>query len=140
VPADDVRLPEALDEGECLRLLRTATVGRLGFTVRALPTIVPVAFTMVDEAVIIPAHRSSPMVTAARGAVVAFEVDSYDAATETGWSVTVVGPSRVLGHPDGDADWLGTSMPSRWTGPDRSYIWVQVGIVHGWRTCASPDD
>lgn len=138
MPADDVSPAEALDEEECRRLLTRATVGRLGFTVGALPTIVPVSFAMVGEAVIIPAHRSSPMVTAVRGAVVAFEVDSYDAATETGWSVTVVGPSRVIADPDGTADWPGCGVRSRWTGPDRRYIWVQVGLLHGWRMPASP--
>lgn len=31
-----------------------------------------------------------------RGAVVAFEVDSYDPQTQNGWCVPVIGPSRLI--------------------------------------------
>ena len=47
--------------------------------------------------------------------------------TETGWSVTVVGPSRVLGDPDAVGVAPGVGLPGHWTGPGRCLIAVQVG-------------
>ncbi|MGY1744191.1 pyridoxamine 5'-phosphate oxidase family protein [Blastococcus sp. SYSU D00695] len=109
---DPVLVP--LTPGECHRLLGTAPIGRLAFTVGALPTIEPVHFAVRDDEVLIPTRRGSKVQAASRGAVVAFEVDDVDVATRTGWSVTVVGPSRVLSdagevaalHAAGLAPWV----------------------------------
>ena len=125
--------PRPLDDAECRRLLGTATVGRISFTDGALPAIAPVPFTLHDEQVLIPARRDSPMVRAVSGAVVAFGVDSFDPCTETGWSVTVIGPSRLLGDPGALVALAGAHLPGRWTYPDRCLITVQVGLLRGWR-------
>ncbi|WP_409332751.1 pyridoxamine 5'-phosphate oxidase family protein [Trujillonella humicola] len=85
-----------LSGAECRRLLASVPIGRLAFTVGALPTIEPVHFAVRGEEVLIPARRGGKVEAASRGAVVAFEVDDYDPGDRTGWSVTVVGPSRVL--------------------------------------------
>jgi uncharacterized protein len=131
---DEDRLLEVLAEAECRELLGTARTGRLGFTDGALPAILPVPFALRDGQVVIPARRSSPVVSAVRGAVVAFQVDSYDAATRTGWSVTVVGPTRLIGVPEDVAalEELGLSSPA--PTPDRCYIAVQLGLLRGWRS------
>lgn len=131
-PADAGRPLRSLDEAECRRLLGTATVGRISFTEGALPAIVPVPFALHDEQVLISARRDSPMVRAVRGAVVAFGVDSFDPDTETGWSVTVVGPSRLLVDQGGLGALTGARLPGRWTYPDRCLITVQVGLLRGW--------
>jgi uncharacterized protein len=124
--------PRELDEGECRRLLGEATIGRISFTDGALPAIVPVPFALHEGQVLIPAEQSSPMVAAVRGAVVAFGVDSYDAVTETGWSVTVVGPSRILGDPEQFVVATGVDLPQTWAEPGRCLITVQVGLLRGW--------
>lgn len=87
---------DALSPAECRRLLSTVPIGRLAFTVGALPTIQPMHFEVRGDDVLIPSRRGGTVAAASRGAVVAFEVDEYEAGTRTGWSVTVVGPSRVL--------------------------------------------
>ena len=97
---------EVLSEEECHRLLATVTVGRISFTAGALPAIQPVPFALDGGEVLIPTVPDSEIATASRAAVVAFEVDEYDPRTRTGWSVIVVGPSRVLpatGAPGADA-------------------------------------
>ncbi len=125
--------PRPLDDAECRHLLGTATVGRISFTAGALPAIDPVPFALQAGQVIIPARRGSPLVQAIRGTVVAFGVDCFDPATETGWSVTVVGPTRVLDDP-GVVGALGVSgLPDRWTDTDRCLVTVQVGLLRGWR-------
>jgi nitroimidazol reductase NimA-like FMN-containing flavoprotein (pyridoxamine 5'-phosphate oxidase superfamily) len=113
--ADRAQVP--LRPDECLRLLRSAAIGRLAYTQSALPAVRPVTFTLEDGDVLIPAQAGSPLVSAVRGAVVAFQSDDYDLTARTGWTVTVVGPSRVL---DG--------------GAGECVIAVGLGMVRGWRT------
>ena len=132
-PAEGVDPPRALDDTECRRLLGTATVGRISFTDGALPAIVPVPFALHDGLVLIPILCSSPMLGAVRGTVVAFGVDSYDPGTQTGWSVTVVGPSRVVTDPAEAAALDAVGLPSGWTGPGRCLLAVPLTLVRGWR-------
>ena len=134
--ADPVGRPTALDEAECRRLLGAATVGRISFTDGALPAIVPVPFAVHEDQVLIPAERGNAMVAAVRGAVVAFAVDSYDPGTEIGWSVTVVGPSRVLVDPEQVVLAPGVDLPLTWADPERCLITVQVGLLRGWSSGA----
>ena len=130
--ADPIGRPRELDEEECRRLLGTTRIGRISFTDGALPAIVPVPFALRERQLLIPAERSSPMVAAVRGAVVAFGVDSYDPGTETGWSVMVIGPTRVLGDPRPLVVSPGAGLPRAWAGPGRCLITLQVGLLRGW--------
>jgi hypothetical protein len=123
----------ALDDIECRRLLATPDIGRLVFTSGALPVVQPVRFCVRDEQVLIPTHAGGRLARAVRGAVVAFEVDSMDALTGAGWTVTAVGPARVLIDPDdiaaaallGLKTWIPTAR--------YSYVAVQIGMLHGYR-------
>jgi hypothetical protein len=123
---------ESLGQEECLRLLGSAAIGRLAYTQAALPAIRPVSFLLRDQDVVIPVRADSPLLDAVRDAVVAFETDSYDHVARTGWSVTVVGPSRVLSPapardhaPPGAGDDTRSAL---------CLIAVHLGLVHGWRT------
>ena len=128
---DDDRLDLVLDDASCRRLLATTTTGRLGFSDCALPAIVPVAFLVHDGQVLIPARRGSPVVHAVRGSVVVVQADAYDSWARTGWSVTVVGTSRIISDPQQVALLNGLVLPA---GPDRCFIAVQMGLVRGWRS------
>jgi hypothetical protein len=125
---------EALDEAECRRLLRTASIGRLGFTDGALPVVLPVPFAVHDDRILIPAERDSSVVRAMRGAVVAFLVDSYLRDLRTGWGVTVVGPSRVIGAEHDVAVLDGLRLFASPPAPGRCYITLQPGLLRGWRS------
>jgi nitroimidazol reductase NimA-like FMN-containing flavoprotein (pyridoxamine 5'-phosphate oxidase superfamily) len=85
-----------LDHAECLRLLRTAMVGRIVFTESALPAIHPVNFTLDGGNVIIRTSGGGKLAAAVNGAVVAFEADDIDTVTRTGWSVVVVGHASLI--------------------------------------------
>jgi uncharacterized protein len=122
VPTTDRdRESQAIGTEECLRLLASTGIGRLAYTEAALPAIRPVSFRIREDDVLIPASRGSRLVRAIRGAVVAFQVDSYDGTARPGWSVTVVGPSRVITGGSSEA-------------PGACLIAVQLGLVRGWRT------
>ena len=134
---DEDRLFEILDQDTCRQRLDASGTGRLGFTDGALPVILPVPFALQDGDVMIPAHRDSPVLKALRGAVVAFEVDSYDAATRTGWSVTVVGPTRVVSHA-AEVAALQLRFSTHPPTTDRCYIAVLLGLLRGWQLSECP--
>jgi uncharacterized protein len=129
---DPVVVP--LDEVECRVLLLGSRLGRLAFTRNALPAIQPVPYCLHGGEVVIPAPAGSPFLPRARGAVVALGVDAYDADTGTGWSVTVVGPSRAVDDPAETAvlDALPWSHP-RPTGGGGRYVALGIGLLSGWR-------
>jgi nitroimidazol reductase NimA-like FMN-containing flavoprotein (pyridoxamine 5'-phosphate oxidase superfamily) len=90
---------EILGDDECLALLETAPVGRIVFTDQALPAVQPVNYALDGEDVIIRTSPGSKLSAALRRAIVAFEVDDYDAETRTGWSVVLVGRARRVEDP-----------------------------------------
>lgn len=87
---------ELLTEDEARQLLQLGEVGRVGITIGALPAIFPVNYRMIEGAIVFRTAPGSKMSAAANGAVVAFEVDDYQLAERTGWSVLAVGPSEVV--------------------------------------------
>ena len=125
-----------LDEQECRRLLGTAVIGRIAFTEGALPAIQPVHFALIGDNVLIPTRPGSKVAAAAARTVVAFEVDDFDVRLRTGWSVTAIGPSRLVTDPDdlagldalGLAPWASTEQPC--------FIAIRPGIWHGRRLVA----
>lgn len=136
---DRRRRLDVLDEAECRHLLSTAVIGRLAYTEGALPAIQPVSFTVAGDQIFIPTRLGSKVAAASRGAVVAFEVDDYDAAGRTGWNVTVVGPSRVISEPD-DVSALNRLGAHAWAPSDRPcYVAVQIAIIRGRRVLIGPD-
>ena len=88
-----------LDRATCLELLATQPVGRLVFTQRALPDVLPVNYLLDGENLLIRLGSGSSAAVATRGAVVAFEVDDIDVPSQSGWSVTVVGRAHEIVEP-----------------------------------------
>jgi nitroimidazol reductase NimA-like FMN-containing flavoprotein (pyridoxamine 5'-phosphate oxidase superfamily) len=82
---------EVLGRDECLRLLARSTLGRVGVTSGALPTVLPVNFHLEGDRILVRTGRGSKLDAAIRNAVVAFEVDDFDPLYHSGWSVAVTG-------------------------------------------------
>jgi hypothetical protein len=89
---------EHLAEPDRRRLLGAAVHGRVAFTEGALPMILPATDTVRGDEVI-ASLVGIEVDRAIRGAVVAFEVDSYDPRSQEGWCVSVIGPSRPVTEP-----------------------------------------
>lgn len=85
-----------LSREQCYALLRTVPIGRIVFTEAALPAIQPVNFVVDGDDVVIRTGVGSKLAAAARSAVVAFEVDDFDAETMTGWSVVLIGRAAAV--------------------------------------------
>jgi uncharacterized protein len=129
---------QELDETECRRLLAGAPLGRLAFTEGALPTIQPVSFVVSGGEVLVPTRVGSKVAAAARGAVVAFEVDDFDAGRRIGWHVTVVGPSRVITEP-GEVARLDALGARAWAPADAPcWVAVRIALIRGRRLAPAP--
>src|SRR5215212_2031773 len=72
--AEEERSLEALSPQEARTLLASATVGRVVFTLAALPAVVPVTFAVYGDAVVMRTADDTRLAAAADGGVLAFEV------------------------------------------------------------------
>lgn len=121
---------EILDRAACVRLLRTATIGRISITVGAIPVILPINFRLVDDHIVFRTAPGSKLDTATRNAVVAFEADDFDPLYHSGWSVVVTGVAAELNDPP---DELVTATP-RWApGPDGRVVAISLDQISGRR-------
>ena len=124
---------EVLGRDACLRLLATATLGRIGVSSGALPSVLPVNFRFDGRQILIRTGVGTKLDAAVDNAVVAFEVDDIDPVAHTGWSVMVTGVARELTEP---GELAAAQVPplARWApgGEDR-VIAISTEIVSGRR-------
>jgi len=90
---------EVLSGEECAALLRTQEVGRVAICT-GRPAILPVVYALLDGDVVFRTAPGEKLVAAALNRTVAFEIDEYQIATRTGWSVDIVGRAEEIVHPD----------------------------------------
>jgi hypothetical protein len=90
-----------LTTAESWRLLASTSLGRIVFTLHAMPAIRPVNHLIDNETVIIRSHLGAAIVgrATADGAVVCYEADDIDPVRHTGWSVIVTGMARLVRDP-----------------------------------------
>jgi nitroimidazol reductase NimA-like FMN-containing flavoprotein (pyridoxamine 5'-phosphate oxidase superfamily) len=114
-----------LERYECLRLMAKVPVGRMVYTRRALPAVLPVNFSLDDDgAVFLRTSAASELVRAIEGAVVAFEADDVDAARHSGWSVVVTGSATVVTDP-AEHERLARTGPVSWV-PASQEVFVRI--------------
>ena len=92
-------LPRELAFDECVRLLQAGIVGRVALATPHGPQIVPLNYSVVDEAVIVATSPYSALGTYGPGSVVAFEIDHFDYEHHAGWSIAVRGRAELVKDP-----------------------------------------
>lgn len=92
----DVNGLEVMSRTEAIGLLEAQEVGRLVYTRRVLPAVIPVNFVVRGGAVLIRTGSKSSLAQAVRGAAVVFQVDEVDRAKRSGWSVIVTGIAQLV--------------------------------------------
>jgi nitroimidazol reductase NimA-like FMN-containing flavoprotein (pyridoxamine 5'-phosphate oxidase superfamily) len=128
---------QSLSEAECWELISAGGIGRIGYTGRYGPTVLPVNFVLYEGAVVFRTGQDSPMGEDLRTGisdadyVVAFEVDEISPATREGWSILIQGSAHHVdsGHeraqvmesgveawPGGEKDLFIRVIPTRVTG------------------------
>jgi nitroimidazol reductase NimA-like FMN-containing flavoprotein (pyridoxamine 5'-phosphate oxidase superfamily) len=126
---------EMLDRDECLRLLATVPVGRIGVSIGALPAILPVNFALVGPHIVIRTVPGTKLDAATRRAVVAFEADSYAGDGSWGWSVLVQGVCSEVSDAAERAA-LSVNQPPAWAfdpGGAERFVRIDLSFVNGRR-------
>lgn len=91
-----------LTRAECWQLLASASLGRVVFTMNAMPAIRPVNHLVDGETIIVRSHLGAAIVAHAGtsdGTVVCYEADDLDPVRHTGWSVIATGMARLVREP-----------------------------------------
>ncbi len=118
----------------CQDLLTHEEVGRVALCTPSGPRILPVNYTVHEDAVYFRTMPYSVLGTHGRDADLAMEIDHLDYATHEGWSVMVVGHATMVEDSDElraiRLDW----DPQPWAGGQRYlYVRLQMREVTGRR-------
>jgi nitroimidazol reductase NimA-like FMN-containing flavoprotein (pyridoxamine 5'-phosphate oxidase superfamily) len=103
------RVIEELDQDEALRLISTGGIGRIAYTSRFGPTVLPVNYTLYDGAILFRTAEHGALDQDLRTGIagadyeVAFEIDDIDTAGQLGWSVLIQGPAHHITGPEREA-------------------------------------
>jgi nitroimidazol reductase NimA-like FMN-containing flavoprotein (pyridoxamine 5'-phosphate oxidase superfamily) len=96
------RVVERLDERECMELIVQRRIGRLGYTGRFGPTVLPVRYKLYEGSIVFHTLEDTFTEEDLRTGIahaeyqVAFEVDQYDPEGRAGWVVEVVGSAHQV--------------------------------------------
>lgn len=127
----------ALTRDQCLALLPTVAVGRIGVSIDALPVVLPVNFVLVDDWIVFRTVPGTKLDAAMKRAVVAFEADDHAPDGSWGWSVLM----RGYAHDKGDGSFThGIGSLRAWAFPGQAnhVVAVEATMVSGRRFGAVP--
>jgi len=125
---------EVLTEDECLHLLASTEVGRVGVVIDGQPLIFPVNYVL-DGRYVVTHTDVGAKLRGASFARVAFEIDSFDLTTRSGWSVLVQGMGHdITESVDHTSEHLQTVQLSPWApGPKPRLLRIEAETVTGRR-------
>lgn len=89
-----------LDPHECRQLLGRIEVGRVAFLDAGEPAVLPVNYAYADGHIVFRTGTGAKLHAALHDAPVAFEIDGWDSARRTGWSVLVRGTAEHVADAD----------------------------------------
>jgi nitroimidazol reductase NimA-like FMN-containing flavoprotein (pyridoxamine 5'-phosphate oxidase superfamily) len=130
---------EELDEAECLRLIASGGIGRIGYSGRYGPTVMPVNYQLYEGTIVFRTTPDSTTDEDLRTGIanaeykVAFEIDDFDTAARTGWSVLIQGSAH---HVESEAERASVSGAGvdPWPGGDRElFLRINPSRVTGRR-------
>lgn len=126
-----------LSRAQCLRLLGSVSLGRVVFSLNALPTLRPVNHVLADGAIYVRTHEAAKIASIAGSAdassvVLAYAADQIDPLTHEGWSVIATGYGELLSDPPQLA--LFRHLPLAWSNQPLQYaIRIQPTLITGYR-------
>lgn len=127
---------EILSPEDCWQLLDRHDVGRLAVAPAGIPDVFPINYVVVDRTVLFRTGEGTKLTSVVVNRNVALEIDGYDPATNTAWSVVLTGVADVV--EDDDAAAALESLPLRpWnTAPKPHFVRVTPGTLAGRRFIA----
>jgi len=137
-PAAQGRIQQ-LDEAECLRLISPGGIGRIAFTGRFGPTVLPVNYKLHDGTIVFRTQEDSPTDEDLRTGIanaeykVAFEIDEFSPSTREGWSVLVQGPAHRVESTAERASVLAAGVEPWAGGPRELFLRITPSRITGRR-------
>jgi len=130
---------EVLDRTECMRLLGGASLGHVGINSGSLPRVLPVVYSLDRSGrILIRTNVGSKLDAAVQDAVVAFEVDDFDARRESGWSVVATGVARAVDDPAEPG--TPVRLGARRAGGDGRIVAITPEMISGRRLSPAGDE
>ena len=123
LPVDRVGI-EILSFAQCQELLAGGVVGRIGMVVNGEPVILPVNYRYVRGSIVFRTALGEKSDAAMMEKPVAFEIDDWDPARETGWSVLAKGTADEVDADDAAVVEASTLQP--WARAIERDIWVRI--------------
>lgn len=114
---------EVLDEEQCLDLISPGGIGRIAYSSRYGPTVLPVNYSLRNGVISFRTAENGPLDDDLRTGIagadahVAFEIDSINPGTRQGWSVLIQGPAHHLD--DAEREEVRESGIQSWAPGDR---------------------
>jgi len=116
---------EILPLDDCLRLLGSVPVGRVGFHCDGEVVLLPVNFVVDGQDVVFCTARGSKLSAAEGEGLVAFEADAYDPRSRSGWSVLVNGHAEIV-YEDAEIRRLARLGLHPWATAVNRPFWIRI--------------
>jgi uncharacterized protein len=110
---------------ECLRLLASVPVGRVGFLADGELVILPVNHVVDGHDVIFRTSYGSKLAAADGQHLAVFEADHYNEQTHCGWSVVVTGRAEVV-EAEADVQRLTRRGLHPWVTAGQHPFWIRI--------------
>ncbi len=116
-----------LSDEECRRRLEAGTIGRVAWNTVDGPQVLPVTYTVHNNAIVFRTAAYGPMADLRHVRRVAFEIDELDTETRTGWSVMVSGQSRAAAKADELVELWSKADPVPWA-PGTRNLFIEISL------------
>jgi nitroimidazol reductase NimA-like FMN-containing flavoprotein (pyridoxamine 5'-phosphate oxidase superfamily) len=126
-PIDHAGL-ETLPFETCLRLLASVPIGRVGFCADGEVVVLPVNHAVDGQDVVFRTAGGSKLTAAQEQNLVAFEADSYDLQTRSGWSILVTGRATVV-YDEAEVSVLNRLNLHPWATSVEHPFWIRIRPV-----------
>jgi uncharacterized protein len=126
---------EILPFDECLRLLASVPVGRVGFLADGELVVLPVNHVIDGQDPVFRTAHGSKLSAAEGQNLAAFEADHYDEQARTGWSVLVIGRAEMV-YDEAEVQRLNSRGLHPWVTAVERPFWIRIRAtsVSGRRT------
>ena len=119
---------ETIPLDDCLRLLASVPVGRVGFLSDGEVVVLPVNHAVAGQDVVFRTTQGSKLSAAESENRVTFEADHYDPRGRTGWSVLVTGRAEMV-YDDAEIAALDRLGLEPWPDAINRSFWVRIRPV-----------
>lgn len=112
---------EVIDRDGCLELLAEDVIGRVAVLEGGSPLILPVNYALDGDTIVFRTAPGSKL-DAAHGSAACFEIDGFDRATRSGWSVVVRGRLHEVTTYDAALFERTKDLADPWLDGDRPHV------------------